>query len=79
MTKSEFQQAMRDFAKDHFEWSEENDDNFIWDGEDNYVAIWYVGDNEFAVESEDYAKKYNNIEGAKEDVLALMEMIKEQT
>ena len=75
MTKSEFQKEMRNLAEDKFDWAEENDDHFVWLSENNYVAIWYNGENDFAVESEDYTKKHNNIEGAKEDVLELITMI----
>ena len=79
MDKDLFHKLMVEFAvTNNFEWSEENEDNFIWDGTDNYVAIWNDGDGTFSVESFDYTKDFNDIEGAKEDVLMMIDVIREQ-
>ena len=74
MTKADFQNEMRKFASGKFEWSEEStDDCFIWIHENDYVAIEYVDENHFAVECENgYTKAYDNIEGAEEDIEALI-------
>lgn len=79
MTKQLFQKEMIEFAKDNgIEWAEEYDDHFVLYSENNYIAVWLVEDGSFAVESDDYTQTFDDIEGAKEDILQMIDVIREQ-